>query len=137
MPTLKRKMSLQGKRIKRINSWINRWKEPLFLQGWEFDLKFEDKDSENENTEAEIAADSKYSEAVITIYKPFFEQNSLHQEKTIVHELCHILTHELGDLVGRTMNGKLITQEEFVNTDERTTQKLCNIVYKIKNGGLD
>lgn len=80
----------------RIAELLKKWMPRLGLQDWIINVTIHATEMEGDDRcEAAITEDLKYHNADLEIYKPFWLNDPIHQEKDIIHELTHLLTCRL------------------------------------------
>ncbi|KKK72983.1 hypothetical protein LCGC14_2898420 [marine sediment metagenome] len=82
---------------------------------------------------ATISIDGTYLNFEIFIYpylKRTYDKDPREAKETICHEVCHLLTDPLNDIICRLQEGKFITQEEVESVHERQTQRICNSIFR-------
>ena len=114
----------------KIQRWVSKWQDKLFLQEYRFTVAILDKFSGSGGAWAEIEVNSNYLEATISVYSSFWELDEKVQEETIVHELCHCHTDDFTTMVYGFLQGKMQTPDYIEKVRERTTQMICKIAFR-------
>ena len=89
--------------------------------------------TDDDNKLATIEIDGTYLDFYIYIYpflKRTYDKDPREAKEAICHEVCHLLTDPLSDLIRRLQKGSFITQEEVDATHERQTQRICNSIFR-------
>lgn len=103
---------------------IKKWQVKLNLQDWEIKCVFKDEKSTDGRT-AENSINNLIFLSEIIIFRDFFdEQKNYNVERTIKHELCHILTQPLADLIVQNY----VSEEEATRIEEQLTQKIAKLI---------
>ena len=82
---------------------------------------------------ATIMIDGTYLNFEISIYpylKRTYDKDPREAKEALCHEVCHLITDPLSDIIRRLQEGKFITPEEVENTQERQTQRICNSIFR-------
>lgn len=74
-----------------VRKLVEKWLPALGLKDWMINISVVEEYHEQRDIQADIEDDLKYHEADMTIYKSFWEDSADKQERTIVHELVHLL----------------------------------------------
>lgn len=83
---------------------------------------------DRDNFAAMVKIQEDYQRIRLTIFPCFWENSPEDQRQYILHEFCHVFTHELSDLLCDLQNGKLVTKDSHVLANERATSKIANII---------
>ena len=94
--------------------------------GWLFENQWYDNsilymEENNENTDASMTLTEAYRETVLTIYPQFFDGTPEEQAKILLHEMVHIQTIPSKSLSLQLLEGKLITEEQVTDANEKLT----------------
>jgi hypothetical protein len=111
---------------------VNEWKEHLLLSEWAIEVVYPRKDLADQNMTvfATVSSDPVYLRAMIRFYPAWFKEPKDHREHIVVHELCHCLTQQAWDCLGKLQNGTLVTHLEAQETIERLTQRISYVAMK-------
>lgn len=107
---------MEVNRDQKVRDLLDIWLPRLGLEDWIININTRlcyFNDGEDEECEASIQVDLKYHEADLEIYIPFWNNDTAHQEKNIVHELTHILLWRLDPHISPSGDDAL---EEVVQT---------------------
>ena len=107
---------------------VSKWRKPLFLHEWYFDLHYPEENL-NESTIADISANPTYLKAHIRIFPLWSDLSPTLREETLVHELLHCHTQRLWDLAQNLLNGVLVPHHSIHDEVELLTQRLTNVVF--------
>lgn len=113
--------------IRTIEKLIEKLKKPLHLTEWRIHVAQATKDAK-ENILADITVMSQYAEAEVKIYPMFFKVPHADQERTILHEMCHIPTEPYKDMWQDMANGKFVPPEHEARLNERLTSYVAHII---------
>lgn len=81
---------------KRIVRWLRKWRKNLLLQHWTINVTLNNNPrSDDEGCRADVDTNEAYWEIEINIYPIFWEDPITAQERTILHELSHVLVSPL------------------------------------------
>jgi len=119
------------KKVKRINKWVEKWRDKLLLNEWSFDVQLmeSDKTSDGYRELASITACHVYFKGNIKIYPLFFLSRLKVQEQNLVHELCHCFTQDAWDAMADLHYGKLVTPDSQRIIIERLTERIASVAF--------
>lgn len=83
--------------------------------------------AQKENLLADIDTETRYQRININVYKCLFKETPEEQRKTLIHELCHTILHELEMCAWNLRNDKAVSKSHIEQTVEVTTSKLENM----------
>ncbi len=116
-----------------VKLWVSKWKPMLYLNLWCVELKFE---KENSPKGSEYLCKAKidfyYKNVNLLIHPSFFKLSKSVQEESIVHELCHCVGEEVGELFYDLISGKLVTDDQRNNSIEAMTQHFTRIIFNMQ-----
>lgn len=102
----------------------------VFGGEYKMDILYMEEDKDNRLADIEI--DGKYLNFKLNIY-PLLEE--MYKDKkykevaeVILHEMCHLLTEPLYELVCNMVEGKFVTSENLEDVRERQTQRITNTI---------
>jgi hypothetical protein len=115
---------------------VKRWQQRWLLDHWRLFIVFENGKMDEKETAASCAASTRYLQATIRIWSPFWDRdmNNDGRERVICHEIAHIHTWELAELAAHARRGQLVTQEEQDRVDERTTEHIARALFSAWGG---
>jgi len=127
------KKSEADKKSKIVNPLIKKWRGWLLLNEWYIGTGFveEDRGDSPFQTIAEIEVNAVYKKAHIDFYPRFFRDPKHHQEKTVIHELCHCIMQPASDVMRAQHNGVTYHRHQHSDIIETMTQRMTNAVYLI------
>jgi hypothetical protein len=118
----------------KISRLLNRWKPRLMLDNWAILTEFADEDrketAEGDHLLAQIVTNPVYTEARITIYPIFFKEPYGQQVSTLVHELCHIHTHNVRGSLDTLAKHKLMSQKHANEISEAVTEQMSKMLIR-------
>lgn len=92
------------------------------------------KAEDEKNIYFSISPDMKYLRATIYIYpiavRDFVDKNFKDFDHNLCHEFSHIFTSEFADMA----YSRFVGEEELVEANERLTERMGRLVYKIYSG---
>jgi predicted metal-dependent hydrolase len=119
---------------KKIEEFIDYWKEALLLGNWEFDVKI----VEIEDNHAEVTPESMYDYATLRFNPVKLEKKSDEfVEKTVIHELLHLLDRDRSAMFAEIENNlspevfKLYERVVYQQT-EAMVDRLATILYRLR-----
>lgn len=117
-----------------VKKQILEWKPKLFLTEWTIDVIFATENLESSKdayvTLADVVVNTPYLKAIITIYPSFHEQPIDVQKDALVHELCHIISQPVFDIISRQQQGLGSHPHEASDVIETLTQRITNIAMR-------
>lgn len=96
------------------------------------EFKQDDKEKDERQVEAEITVDTRYQSFILEVYPILCTKSKQHIKKTLIHEISHIYTQPLYDLIFQTY----LSEDEVTNAWENTTEKIARVIYKLY-GSMD
>jgi hypothetical protein len=120
------------KRSKRAVQLIEKWRPRLFLCEWQIDVCYPKNDVEASGPGeclADVTVNTVYLNALINVYPAWFRKRAAAQEHAIVHELCHLITQEVSDLMRSQHNGVVVHSHTRQEAIERLTQRMANAAF--------
>lgn len=112
---------------------VNQWRPKLFLGEWFIDLTYPIEDKEIQRggrPAAECWADPIYKHATITVYLCFWNAPADRREHMLVHELAHLQTQAVWNVMIGMMNGRIYSPEACAEEIEKLTQRIANIAFQ-------
>lgn len=113
---------------------LDKWKRKLLLNEWFIDTIFPAEYCEGTpdgyNVLADTSVDPVYLNAKIRFYPAFFEAPNDVREHAVVHELCHCLTQEAWDNMGKLYRGEMVSGCQQRDIIERLTQRISNVAMR-------
>jgi len=115
--------------IAKIDNIIARWKPRLLLDSWSItvDLQEEEKLTDKDRTLATMLVHKNYRNAWLRVFPALFREPAAAQEVTIVHELSHIITWEIREVL---LNQKPLSESKSNAIIENLTETYAKILYK-------
>jgi len=111
--------------ISKINNIIKKWQDVLNFSDWEINYDFvEFKRDDGYPQRGDIKVDEKNKNATILL-----KENQKDIEKTILHELIHLLLWKLDYYVEKKIPND--QKDKYFEHLESTATKLTEIIYKI------
>lgn len=111
---------------------VEKYRVMTFTGEYELDVKFNKKNKDNRV--ADIAIDTRYLNATLTVYKLGYEEYKKRGRedyaKIILHEICHLLTEPQYDDILKLYNGKMLLKDTIEDTRERQTQRITNALWE-------
>lgn len=104
---------------------LEKYKETLNLQNWEIQL-IEESQLEVEGATKAFFNDYK---AIIKIKK---ELNNIEKEKTLIHELLHLIHRDESDIISDNLEDKAMVAM-YERFHERSIEQMSKIIYKLCN----
>jgi hypothetical protein len=128
-------MTQNGKQTKKIQ-------ELLEALDWVFGTGFHErcmvmkKEDIDSGYLAEITYRKEYQDIEVAIYPSFFKESLSKQRKTILHEMCHVITIPSKSAMHRLLGGKLVTSDQIHAINEEETSKIENIFDSLLRGRM-
>lgn len=97
----------------------------------EYDMTIEYMEEDYDDASADIEIDSVYLTLKLRIYPAFYkdyQEDNYWIKRYLIHEFSHALLEPIEKQVKDLQNGLLITNNERVETLERQTQRITNII---------
>ena len=110
----------------RVGKWVKKWRPKLYLNDWHFNVSYP---KDETGPYATIIVNENYFEGDIEIYPSFWSLKIQEQEKDIVHELCHVITHPSKGAAIDLLNGKLVTEQQIKLINEQLTEKIAILAF--------
>ena len=84
---------------RRVNKYLDKWQKPAGFGWWYITVEYErDRYTDEPNTAAHCWSQWQYHQATIRFYLPALKSLEDEElERTIIHELCHLLISPLED----------------------------------------
>ena len=124
---MKKKPITDDRQKKEIRGYINKWRNMLFLQQWEFSVVYH---NDVDDKGVLIVMRPEYKDAIISINADdFFGREKNSREEVIVHELCHCVLQPMVHLVCEAAKGRQVSQEEIDWFKEEVTQHFARAIY--------
>jgi hypothetical protein len=114
---------------KEVTRFINKWRPKVFVGEWQIFTNFK-KNQDRPDVACSIDIDWEYLRATINVYPGHWDQTKQMREFAILHELCHIQTHELEEMAHDLHNGRFVNQHDISVAAERLTQRMANIAFE-------
>jgi hypothetical protein len=115
-----------------VNKEIDLLKDRFYLQGWTFSTDhFKFPNQQNEGVAAEVNTDYKYRRIILRIYPPFWAENEEERKNILLHEMCHVLTEPIFDLLMRSQKGMIVLEDEKDRVNEHVTCWIQNIIQRV------
>lgn len=121
-----------------INDFLTDLQWLFAIQNYERGVSFVDEDRESDkegfSTYADVLVEEDYQRIKIRIYNAFWGLSREQQCKTLLHELCHVVTWPLKEAGDCLLDGKLVTREAFRVAMERSTATIENMLHDFLRG---
>lgn len=104
------------------------------LKTFAFTLLFP-KQKEKAEVLADIDTENRYQRITLSVYPRFFTEDEKEQRKTLVHEFCHTVLHDLEMCAWDLRNDKAVSKSHIEHTVEATTSKLENMFDRLLSDG--
>jgi hypothetical protein len=121
----------------RINKWVAKWKSRLLLDSWSVTVEYKDDDWKDARSDgdvavvsAEIVVDQRYHEARLLIYPVLFTRPLSYQQSTVAHELLHIATDEIRDVLISAARKNIISIKRRDDLAEGLTEYVTKIMFR-------
>ena len=116
----------------KVNSYLTKWMPIMHLDNWMVVLRVVD--IPGSSTIADIDWPSNYKTAYMTVNAKVenadVELTDTMLEHRIVHELCHLLTAPISDIMRRELSEEGHTYSDYMDAAESVTEHLVWIVEK-------
>jgi len=125
MPSTRQKTDL-------IWRWIGRWKPRLLLDKWAVIPKLDDHDPVRKDGVVDMAGsvvDQTNSECWLSVYPRLWKESKEYQEMTIIHEMAHIHTDPVRDLLMKSVKDGTLDKKDVTDKVEDLTNSIAKIVY--------
>lgn len=124
---------MSKKELEKINRWLTRWKPRLLLGKWAI-LPAIDRTDPTANKDGSldmacITVDTVQSEAHMVLYPRLWEESREYQETTVCHELCHIHTETIRQLLQKAARAGAVDRQVATNALEDLTNTISKLVY--------
>jgi hypothetical protein len=124
----------------RFVGYIEKWRGLMLMNGWHINVRFSeepyvdcDGKTDNECSAAMTVNDTYQSGHLIVIYPNMLNQSDFEeQERRVIHEMAHIITHGQKALTRRLFSDKFVTWQEMTNENERATDWIANILANLE-----
>lgn len=122
----------------RITGYVELWRGPLHLNGWQIDLAFEatDDDSDEDYSFAAHCLPNHplRSGVKLRIYPHMLTYSIDGQCRGILHELVHIITGPLRQAGMEVLaRERFVTSRDFADREEHAVDWVTNVVYALAN----
>ncbi len=102
------------------------------LDEWQIDISYYDDCPEG--LAACIAPQPRYFHAELSIYQYLLEQSSDEIAAILLHEVCHIITHEQAEVAVKPMNDEFINKTMIEDASEKATSRIEVVVTNLLKG---
>lgn len=80
---------------------------------------------------ADVSIDHRYQMLTLSVYPNFFKEDVEYQARTLIHEFCHLFNVPLYNLLEKTQEGKMITQEHADDILENCNMRAERVIIGI------
>lgn len=120
------KKNSKKQQIKKITNFLEQIEWLFCLNNFDKNIIIKKEDQDNKT--AEIYYDNNYQHIEVCFYPCFFTYQTKEQRKIILHELCHSITLPSKKASYDLLSGKLITEKQINEINEKATSKIENIL---------
>ncbi len=114
----------------RITKLILKWRGLLLLNGYEVIVRFENVESADKNTAAELTGNYPYRCGyIVTFYPCFLCSSPYEMERKVIHELVHIISRGLKGAAHDLVSEKLVLWRDIVEREEAMVDWIATILH--------
>jgi hypothetical protein len=120
--------------MKATQDWLAKWVNRLALSDCDIIPKFKPDSNFNQYDTPVVAItepDTSYRRATVTFYKPFFSLNQHDQERTVLHELVHVMLAEEQSILFEMTGLPFINPTGITGPAEKTTARIERLLWWI------
>lgn len=116
----------------RVKRWAKKWRANLLLQHWTVNITFDPVQESTNLVKADMDTNAAYLEVEINIYPLFWEDPINAQERTVLHELVHVLVAPLKmeAYKGRTKTS-IQRSKSIQQQTETLTEHITNLLWDV------
>lgn len=118
------------KNVRMVTKWVKLWRSRLLLQHWTIHVEFtEEQPSNDPHCRASVHASERYLSVYIKIHPKYWDDAVNEQERTILHELFHIIVDLLYTLAWKGNSFSKKQAKKVTTENERLTETFTNLLW--------
>lgn len=119
---------------KRIQTFIEDLQWLFNVQNFERTIVYSETDQDE--SAATVLIDKEYQRITITIYPCFFEYSLEQQRGYLLHELCHMIGHDLAEIASGFLEGKHANRKQIQAAEEQLTSSITMLMNGLLQGRM-
>lgn len=116
-----------------VRDLIQEFKKVLYLEHWDIDVEWhKEEHPQIPKCAAECTPNNEYKSATIRVFPMFYEELPEARRMIILHEMTHIITAPLYNLIGCAQEGQFVPRSVSSYHWEETTTWVAQIIFALK-----